>query len=213
MQDDERGHIEEFYIEPDCCLLCGVPEAIAPEILETGEEQCRLKRQPNSTIELGKTIEAMWSAEADCIRYSGSNKDVLKRLGEAGLGNLADDAAVNRYKPRECTHVRFKIDGQHSTQQLAKTFRNDQEKDGLKVLPLFLNQTKVRFSWYRWHFHSVSFGNDGTGRYIAKMSSIYALTGVGWRLEKWLRRIGAKEVEFLTVDELRANAAGTDGPI
>jgi hypothetical protein len=30
------GDEDGFYVEPDCCLLCGVPEDIAPEIFETG---------------------------------------------------------------------------------------------------------------------------------------------------------------------------------
>src|SRR5215210_3939582 len=80
-----------FYIEAGCCLLCGVPESIAPELFHTGEDQCFLIRQPASRAEIGKAIEAMWSSEVDCIRYSGNDLSILKRLGEAGLSSLADD--------------------------------------------------------------------------------------------------------------------------
>jgi hypothetical protein len=57
----------DFYVEPDCCLLCGVPEDIAPEIFYTGEHHCSIIRQPCSPDEIDRTIRAMWSSEVDSI--------------------------------------------------------------------------------------------------------------------------------------------------
>lgn len=79
---------EPFYVEPDCCLLCGVPESIAPELFETGEKHCTVKRQPVISAEVDKTIRAMWSSEVDCIRYSGTDEMVLRRLGQAGMSGM-----------------------------------------------------------------------------------------------------------------------------
>lgn len=57
----------DFYVEPDCCLLCGVPEDLAPEVFQSGENHCFVKRQPCSRDEVDRTVRAMWSSEVDCI--------------------------------------------------------------------------------------------------------------------------------------------------
>src|SRR5262245_42256398 len=80
----------DFYVEPGCCLLCGVPEDIAPEIFQTGEKHCSVVRQPCSPGEIDRTIRAMWSGEVDCIRYRGRDATILDRLARADMAYLAD---------------------------------------------------------------------------------------------------------------------------
>lgn len=80
----------DFYVEADCCILCGVPEEIAPEIFETGDDHCFVKRQPCSQEEVDRAIRAMWSGEVDCIRYRGRDGGVLDRIARAGMIGQAD---------------------------------------------------------------------------------------------------------------------------
>jgi hypothetical protein len=80
----------DFYVEADCCLLCGISEDIAPEVFQTGEDHCFAKRQPCSLDEVDRTIRAMWSSEVDCIRYRGRDAGLLDRLARAGMIGQAD---------------------------------------------------------------------------------------------------------------------------
>jgi hypothetical protein len=48
----------------------------------TGE--CYVQRQPESEAEVDRMVEAVWSAEASCIRYAGSDADVIGKLAAKG---------------------------------------------------------------------------------------------------------------------------------
>ena len=73
----------DFYVEEDCCLACGVPEAIAPDLVAHLEEpywHCYWKKQPETPEELDKAIKILKAQELDCHRYGGSDQSILKRL-------------------------------------------------------------------------------------------------------------------------------------
>lgn len=213
MRHHKRDDKGEFYVEPDCCLLCGVPEAIAPDLFETGENHCWVKRQPDSKTDFDKAIEAMWSAEVDCIRYSGSEKTILRRLGEAGLTDLADNPSVHNYQAKRRNYVRFSVKNISSSEKLSALFRADMKKEGLKVLPRLFNASTVTMSWYRWNFHSIRFGIDNRDSFYAELRSINALTGLAWKLESWLSDIGVDDMHWLTMAEFKNHSVGISTPI
>ncbi len=98
-----------FYVDANCCTLCGVPEEIAPALFRMGDKHCSVIQQPASTEEIGKAIEVMWSAELECFRYRGSDLAVLQRLGEVGLADMADDPGARAFPRKLKDHVSFEL--------------------------------------------------------------------------------------------------------
>jgi hypothetical protein len=91
--------VGDFYVADGCCTLCGVPGVTAPGLFGgfdasgnflDGVEQCWVKRQPESETEFAAMIQTMATQELDCIRYSGANPDIMKRLRDAGEGDKID---------------------------------------------------------------------------------------------------------------------------
>ena len=189
-----------FYIEPDCCLLCGVPESIAPELFHTGEVSCSFIRQPVGPAEIDKTIVAMDSNEVDCIRYAGSDPEIIRRLGEGGLGRLADDPAAMAFRPIERDLVVFQVPQfprDKPLERIAAMFRAYlSEQEWFTVRPIgFLRKRRVRFSWNGPNFHAVTFKNSrrpDSFMAVLAASPPYALKGLGRVVHGWLE------------DELRA---------
>ena|ERR1700758_1003042 len=73
----------DFYVENRCCMACGVPESIAPELIgRTGEEvwHCYWKKQPKTNEEIKQAIDILHTQELGCHRYAGSDSKILKRL-------------------------------------------------------------------------------------------------------------------------------------
>jgi hypothetical protein len=178
----------DFYVEPDCCLLCGVPEAIAPDIFQTGEDHCSVIRQPCSPSEIDRTIRAMWSSEVDCVRYRGQDAAMLERLARAGMAGQADHRNISGSSARD--QVSFEMrKGASPTDasQLAKAFRKDMRIEGRKVLPALLGRRSVWVSWYQNRFHLVRFADAGQGRFVARLQWTMAIQGLAWLVDDWLR--------------------------
>jgi ferredoxin len=83
-----------FYVEAECCLTCGIPQQIAPEIFAWHNEgdsgHCYVQRQPQTSEEFDKVIEVMQHADLDCIYYGGSDRAELDRLSLADLAAQCD---------------------------------------------------------------------------------------------------------------------------
>jgi hypothetical protein len=81
----------DFYVENGCCLACGAPENVAPDLIDGGTSQhCRFVRQPETPQELDRAIRAVWASCVSCVRYGGRNPDVLRRLALDGLADVCD---------------------------------------------------------------------------------------------------------------------------
>lgn len=190
----------DFYVEPDCCLLCGVPEGIAPEIFETGEKHCFVKRQPCSPYEIDRTVEAMWCSEADCIRYRGDDAALLERLARAGMSDQADFPLRLDVPARLRDRVTFGIETETtlptSTSLIAAAFRTDMRASGDTVLPALFGRNTVRVSWYRNRFHVVQFIDRADGRFGARLRSRNALQGLAWKVDEWLRARNAESIHW-----------------
>lgn len=81
----------DFYVEDGCCTLCGVPATTAPTLFGGFEadgsvsaraEQCWVDKQPSCPEELDAMIETFAVQEFDCIRYSGTDREISRRLHE-----------------------------------------------------------------------------------------------------------------------------------
>lgn len=213
-----RAGKQPFYIEPDCCMLCGVPEDIAPELFETGGKHCALKRQPRTDSEIDKAIRAMWSSEVDCIRYSGSDEAILARLGEAGMSAYADDPKAGKFVALTRDSVNFTLPtgsiAAPSPATLAEMFRRDLRRDGTTVLPALLGRETVRLSWFRRIFHSVSFGPGEDARTMtAVLKSKSALMGLAWLVDDWLRSQKATAIIWRAKEGVGRDDEGRPTPI
>jgi hypothetical protein len=192
---------KHFHVVPDCCLLCGIPESIAPELFETGKDHCTVKRQPITEVEVDKVVRAMWSSEVDCIRYSGTDEVILTRLGQAGLSAQADDPRGANAVPLTRDRVTFTLPGNlrgpDIATKIAAAFLNDLRRQGMTVLPAFFGKSTVHLSWFRREFHSITFAcaeEDQT--MTAKLRSKSALVGVAWCVDDWLRSSGATAISW-----------------
>lgn len=81
----------DFYVEDDCCLRCEVPMAEAPEHFAFSERSCYVCKQPQTTAQVDRMINAMQAQELECIRYRGKQRDVQIMLIAAGAGPCCDD--------------------------------------------------------------------------------------------------------------------------
>jgi hypothetical protein len=195
------GAGKHFYVKPDCCLLCGVPESIAPELFETGENHCTIKRQPITEVEVDKALRAMWSSEVNCIRYAGSDKAILRRLGQSGMSSQADDpraaTVVTLIRDRVTFTVPGTFGGPNTATKIAEVFRRDLRREGITVLPAFFGLNTVYASWFRRKFHSVTFECvEGEQTLAGVLGSKSSLTGLAWRVDDWLRSSGATAISW-----------------
>ena len=193
-----------FYVVSECCLFCGVPESIAPDLFGWRGNVCHVKRQPETEPELDRMIEAISCSEADCIRYAGSDPAVLRRLGEAALADQADDPAAARFAPKLRDRVRFEMtgpDGPLTPALIANLFSSDQQAGGRKVRRPFLARATVRVAWYRRHFHTVRFREMPTpGRWLATLES-KVMPGFSRLVYEWLRMREASDIRWLAADD------------
>jgi hypothetical protein len=83
--------LDGFYADAECCMGCGVPQSIAPELVGWTEGKfasCYWKRQPVGGEELEAAIKILQTQELGCHRYAGCDPEILKKL-----------------PPEECDHL------------------------------------------------------------------------------------------------------------
>jgi hypothetical protein len=84
-----------FYIENDCCITCGVPVDIAPNLFSWDEEieypgHCFVSRQPTNDADIDLMLEVMKRTEIDCLRYRGNDQGLRQRLVQEGHEDQCD---------------------------------------------------------------------------------------------------------------------------
>jgi hypothetical protein len=73
----------DFYVENGMCITCGVPHAVAPDLMAwvDGEtSHCIWKKQPETLKELDQAIAVLDAQELGCHRYAGDDPAILKRI-------------------------------------------------------------------------------------------------------------------------------------
>ena len=107
MSDRERFPLSAdgpFYVLYECCVACDVPLTQVPDLMAMHQSDdpdefayhCYFKRQPKTDAELQRAINAIHVQDLGCIRYGGSDSDVLSRLHDLDLDEDCDELEPNR---------------------------------------------------------------------------------------------------------------------
>jgi len=82
-ENTETKSSGDFYVQDSCCTSCGVPQAIAPDLVGWTNEnvpQCYWIKQRQTADELDRAINIFHAQELGCHRYSGNDQAILQRL-------------------------------------------------------------------------------------------------------------------------------------
>jgi hypothetical protein len=222
---------DPFYVRNGCCITCGVPESVVPDLFGWTEDEthCFVRRQPVTPSEIDTMIEAMWSSEVDCIRYRGEDPALLTRIAEFGGAHGCDvDPGPILASIRTLVAFRSRLGREDSAAALADRFRASLEAmEGplpMQVRPRWRRRpARVTFSWSApiagpGHFHSVSFASrrEGGGHFEARLATGWspAAQGLALLVHDWLAKTEAAEgVRWFSRAELEAGGNGFHMPI
>ena len=145
----------------------------APDLFAyDSENHCYVSKQPETANEVSKMLRALIGSELECIRYNGSDREILRRLAESGNAQLSD-TKITDCKPISRNHVTFDAidedDRTISPRDLATKFQRDvlarnSEYIAYKFSELRSDEisTSLSFSWYQDNFHPVMFSFVGS---------------------------------------------------
>ena|SRR5580700_3116964 len=88
----------DFYVQDACCMSCGVPQAIASDLVGWTNEnltQCYWLKQPQTTEELDRAIKIIHTQELGCHRYGGKDPAILRRLPAEDCDHVQPDLKLN----------------------------------------------------------------------------------------------------------------------
>jgi hypothetical protein len=74
----------DFYVENRCCISCGVPQAVAPDLIGWVTEDmmhCYWKKQPSAPQEFRQAFAIFDGQEVGCHRYAGKDPEIQRRVG------------------------------------------------------------------------------------------------------------------------------------
>lgn len=193
----------DFYVEDGCCTACDVPNHYAPGLFEYDDEShCFVARQPETNREIYQMIKAVCGSEVECIRYKGDDREILRRLAEAGQSDLCDQPKLVRgIKPLRRNHVAFELGGVESETQLALRFREhilhkSTEYTRYKATAVKKDDSGAafKFCWYENNYHRVGFGRtNAKDVWHAFHSPVsHAAHSIILTVDEWLR--GNREV-------------------
>ena len=69
-----------FYVENEQCIVCGLPEQEAPDLMTNEEGHCYFQKQPESQAELEQAIRAVKVCCCGAVRYGGDNLLIQLRI-------------------------------------------------------------------------------------------------------------------------------------
>jgi hypothetical protein len=194
-------------VEDGCCVTCGVPEDVAPDIFGWTEKsefsQCVVKRQPVTPDELTRTLLAVADGEMECIRYRGRDLEIQTRLVEMGEAAQCDAPVPPDALPLVRSRVTFaSLDSalEPSAMGVAENFRSWRitQARGYEVSPVSRiafrpGVVQLDFAWYQRKFHTVKFAMEaGSGRVMATADpGDFTAWGVARTLDCWLKEQGS----------------------
>ena len=149
---------------------------------------CFVSKQPSNQNELYQAVKVIWGAELRCIRYGGTNPQILKRLAEAGVSDTCDNKQlVQKIEPLLRNHVTFECPRFESALEIADQFKEHilLKENNEYIRHKFKNTTEdnlgisFAYSWYEetyyriwfnkieatdaWHvFHSIDYEKLGS---------------------------------------------------
>lgn len=86
----------DFYVEKDCCILCGAPEVEAIGLMGHSDEGCYFIRQPETEEEIEQAINAIAVSCVSAVRYGGINQKIIKRLYDLKLETECDHKLIKQ---------------------------------------------------------------------------------------------------------------------
>jgi hypothetical protein len=90
----------DFYVENEMCMSCGVPHAVAPDLMAwvDGESShCIWKKQPETPREVDQAIAVLETQELGCHRYAGDDPAILRRLSPEYCDHLLPAQRKSRW--------------------------------------------------------------------------------------------------------------------
>ena len=98
---EPKSAFGDFYVEETCCMSCGVPQEIAPDLVGWTNEhlqQCCWLKQPQTKDELDRAIQIIHAQEIGCHRYSGSDPAILRRLPAEQCDQVRPDLKLSHIR-------------------------------------------------------------------------------------------------------------------
>lgn len=217
-QDEHSRHPKNapgpFYVEGGCCLQCMAPHAEAPVMMGFDEKEghCYVRQQPKTEEEIYQAICAVWASDVGCLRYAGSDREILRRLAEAGCARYCNQPVPEDAKPTLRNHVTFEAKSVEAEQAEVTKALLVSIAASLRASILGRNSsynsyahttvTPVReagdavtfaYSWgYDQHELTVTLGEPDTNRVLISHSPTIkpGSYSVSLRLDDWLRSEG-----------------------
>ncbi|MFT3998142.1 MAG: hypothetical protein QM667_12115 [Asticcacaulis sp.] len=198
----------DFYVEDGCCLTCGVPEGEAADMFawDEGAEyaHCYVSRQPETPADTETMLHVVWSAEAECIRYAGSDAEIIRRLVQSGEGNVCDDDSRHQYQVEWRDEVLFTL-ANTTPNTLAADFQAylNRRRFVCQMGVITENEAVMRLSWYAPQFHCLRFHRtytqdewraqirpetEGAGRAVCRILQGWLDSHVEITNQKWSSR-------------------------
>jgi ferredoxin len=162
-----------FYVENGCCMSCGMPMLSAPDLFQyDGSSHCFVKRQAKTKDEVDRMVRTTLQAEAQCIRYRGTDPATLQRLAELNLSAISDTPLPTGVIPivRNCVSFSSKPTAPLTTPaHVAKSLRSFLERPnetraalGERYMVTFrrIHETpsgaSFDYAWYETRFYSLA---------------------------------------------------------
>jgi len=203
----------DFYVEDQCCISCGVPTDIAPDIFKWDDRHCFVKKQPVTADEMTRTFEVIQSADAACIRYGGPDLEILRRIAESGEAEVCDNMQSRQFEQKFRSIVRVSFPAKTSEAFIqalcteARMLKGYQGKPRYRFKPLHKIgvEAVLKFSWFEDKFHTVAASPDGSGVFILRLAAYPpAWQGVYRTVHGWLKSLPeAHDIWWMDQEEFR----------
>ncbi len=200
---------EPFYVQADCCTACGVPDATAPELFGTDDDNsCVVKKQPANPNEVDRMLLTMITAEFGCIRYAGANEEIRRRLAEQGEASLCDMLPDQSIARANFDHAGIKVvTCPHSMDALVNDFKASLSKRAMQYRVRIVSQTsdqcELGVCWYEDAIHSVIVRRSNAPEWD------WLVVGLPFLVEDWLRA-RSKQIIYGFYTEADWNGARAD---
>ncbi len=80
MKAYSKNCIGDFLVEHGECVLCCLPELEAPSLMESDEDSCYFKKQPENNQELNDAINAVSVSCCSAVKYCGTDRKVIRKI-------------------------------------------------------------------------------------------------------------------------------------
>ena len=181
-----------FYVEARCCTQCGVPQGAAPDLFNA--EGCYVRKQPDTDAELYAMMNAIRGQEFECIRYAGTDPDLLRRLTENGDAACCDapTPAVVRI---DRNHVSFRLDNAVTAHDVLASLRAFVPTwRATPIVQIDARLASITLAWYQENYHRVeAFASQPPHAWVVRHNCPGCLSQT---IDAWLSSVGARDLRW-----------------